>query len=377
RRVEFLSQTNVDHAQAKRVLTAAIQVAKQESYTPKHRKSKDLEAVMLGRHLTYRYILFTNLLAKATNSKVNGIALQAGAPIVGAYDARSLCHNVVVSFDRDPEKLAGKLGRSNEPFLNKPARYPTLSTNNAVRRGYDASILTKCIDILSSLRNSEDALAALEDVVYYTMMRESLVAEAIPLDGDAAIHEVLTKFAEMALTSSNEGESCAIIGGIAFWFLVQSDGRPCTVKVHPVNQAGTSSLEVLDIDISIAGQGLVHSIEVKDKPFTQNDVDHAARKVQAAGLDRFLFLCGPQAGQLPTGSQLIDLVEVVALRGVKVSFVDVRQFFSVALGLAVRELDAVEVWEQVVTIMDEARVKDATRIHIISCAEDAGLVSRS
>lgn len=374
RGVIAVSQTNVDHEQARGVLASAIQVVGSGGYTPKHPKSSDIETVMLGKHLTYRYVLFTNLLAKATNGSVNGIALQAGAPVTGAYDARSLCHNVVVGFDRDPEQLAGKLGRSNEPFLNKPARYPTLSSGNAVRRGYDANILAICINILSNLRGSADARMALEDAVYYTMQRRSLVAEAAPLDGDAALHEVLTQFAELVVAQSNEGESCAIIGGLAFYFLVQSDGRDHEVRVHPVNQAGSSSRETLDIDIYITGQGLVHSIEVKDKPFTANDVDHAARKAQEAGLDRFFFMCGPQSGGVPTGRNLIELVRLVATRGVKVSFVDVGQFFSMGLGLAVKELDSVDVWEQVEAIMDRARVKDATRVHVIACAQAVGLV---
>lgn len=369
-----MSQTYVDHGQAKEVLSRAISAAKSGEYAPKHRKSGEIEHVMLGKHLTYRYVLLTNLLAKATNGRVNGVALQAGAALEGAYDARSLCHNVVVEFDRNPEQLAGKLGRSNEPFLNKPARYPMLSKSNAVRRGYDTNILTMCISILSTLRDSADARIALEDAVYYTMQRQSLVAEAKPLDGDASLHQVLTVFAEMVVEKSNEGESCAIIGGLGFFFLVQSDGRECEVRVHPVNQAGSSSKEVLDIDIYIKGQGLIHSVEVKDKVFTANDVDHAGRKAQEAGLDRFFFLCGPQSGGVPKRDELLELVTLVADRGVKVSFVDISQFFALGLGLAVKELDEVDVWAQVERIMDDARVKDVTRAHVISCAQKSGLV---
>ena len=38
---------------------------------------------------------------------------------------------VIVPFDT--EVLNKALGGSNEPFLNKPARFPELSTSNAVR----------------------------------------------------------------------------------------------------------------------------------------------------------------------------------------------------------------------------------------------------
>lgn len=87
--------------------------------------------------------------------------------------------------DRQVDELAGKLGRSNEPYLNKPARYPALTTDNAVRRGYDRSILEKCIDILGGLRSQVDANAALVDAIFHVLKRESEVVEVAELEGDA------------------------------------------------------------------------------------------------------------------------------------------------------------------------------------------------
>lgn len=353
------------------MLRSAITAGKSAGYTPTHPKHHAIAEVMLGTHLTYRYILFTNLLAKATNAAANGIALQAGAALKGAFDSRSLCHKVVVDFDRDAGQLAGKLGRSNEPYLNKPARYTTLSTENAVRRGYDRGILETSIDILEGLQNAADARAALEDAVYYTMQRESLVVEAAELESDATLHKVLSNFASSVVRNSNEGESCAILTGLAFFMMGQGDGREYEIQIHPSNQAGSSSREVLDVDIYVAGVGLIHTAEVKDKIFNFNDVDHAATKAGAAGLDRFFFICGPQSGGAAFGSQFVD---AIADGGVRVSFVDINQFFAVALGLAPSNLDAAEVWSVIDASMRSARVKDDTRTHIIECARVAGLV---
>lgn len=366
-----MSQANIDHDEARKVLRSAITAGKSASYTPTHPKHHAIAEVMLGTHLTYRYILFTNLLAKATNAAANGIALQAGAALKGAFDSRSLCHKVVVDFDRDAGQLAGKLGRSNEPYLNKPARYTTLSTENAVRRGYDRGILETSIDILEGLQNAADARAALEDAVYYTMQRESLIVDAVELESDASLHKVLSNFAAAAVKNSNEGESCAILTGLAFFMLGQSDGREYDIQLHPSNQAGSSSREVLDVDVYVAGVGLIHTAEVKDKVFNFNDVDHAASKVKSAGLDRFFFICGPQSGGAVAGSQFID---AIADSGVKVSFVDVGQFLATALGFAPSNLEAVDVWAFIDASMRAARVKDATRAHIIESARAAGLV---
>ncbi|MBR0560732.1 restriction endonuclease, SacI family [Neokomagataea anthophila] len=367
-----MAQAIINHEVARRVLSDAIDAGKSEGYQPRHRKAREISDVMLGRHLTYRYILFTNLLAKATSDAANGLALQAGADLNGAFDSRSLCHKVVVDFDRDPNQLAGKLGRSNEPYLNKPARYTSLSTENAVRRGYDRGILEKCIDILGGLRTQADARQALEDAIHFVMQRQPLVAEAAELDGDASLHKALVEFARAALEQSCEGESCAIMTGLAFYLLGRGTGRDLEIKVHPTNQAGSSSNEVLDVDV-YSGHHLVYTAEVKDKLFNANDVGHAAAKAAAAGFGSFYFVCGPRSQGAIRGSEFVGLE--ADQRNVRVSFVDIEQFFMTYLGLVPDDLNVPDVWAFTDRVMMNARVKDATLTHILSAARYAGLVN--
>ena len=47
-----------------------------------------LKKVILGSHKTYKYVLVTNLLAKSVQPNANAVALQAGAPISGAFDSQ-------------------------------------------------------------------------------------------------------------------------------------------------------------------------------------------------------------------------------------------------------------------------------------------------
>lgn len=58
-----------------------------------------IERILRGSHKTYRYILVNALLAKATNESINIFSLQKGDGTDGKYDARSLCHKVVVPFE--------------------------------------------------------------------------------------------------------------------------------------------------------------------------------------------------------------------------------------------------------------------------------------
>lgn len=55
-----------------------------------------IATVLRGTHKTYRYILVNALLAKATNQKVDALSLQKGDGKGGKFDARTLCHKVIV-----------------------------------------------------------------------------------------------------------------------------------------------------------------------------------------------------------------------------------------------------------------------------------------
>jgi hypothetical protein len=57
-----------------------------------------IDSILRGPHKTYRYVLVTALLAKSTNKDVDILSLQAKDNSVGAYDARSLCHKVIVPY---------------------------------------------------------------------------------------------------------------------------------------------------------------------------------------------------------------------------------------------------------------------------------------
>lgn len=82
---------HIDHQEAKKTLTKAL-VRAQALNGPVSKYRTEIKRVIEGSHLTYRYILVTNLLAKAANKRVNALALQVGAEFDGAFDSRSLCH---------------------------------------------------------------------------------------------------------------------------------------------------------------------------------------------------------------------------------------------------------------------------------------------
>ncbi len=256
---------------------------------------KRLETVICGTHKTYKYILVTNLLAKASCSKANALCLQARARVRGAFDSRSLCHKVVVPFER--EFLANALGASNEPYLNKPARFPKLDERNAVRDGNDRHILETLIEIALCVNEGGSSLA-FACLTYCFRLLEKIIANNALLQTVSTIMTPdlvdIYAFITRYVAESFEGETCAaVVGAVEKQFYSSLRGN-YRVVVHKVNESGASSKEIGDIDV-YEDDTCFHSVEVKDKAFTVYDVEHAFNKMIAAHVRRGSFVYGPRA----------------------------------------------------------------------------------
>lgn len=135
-------------------------------------------------------------------------------------------------------------------------------------------------------------------------------------------------------------------------FLQQFEGFD--VEVHPPNQSGASSREVFDIDIKCYDQ-LFAAFEVKDKNFSEQDVDHAAFKARQYGLKNLTFVTGLNAN--PVGSTYKQIAKTVSSRGVNVIFVRVEALARAVLALR-PNLTTFEFINVLQTQARAARVKD-------------------
>lgn len=352
----------IDHNISEKILREATRkVASARTYRPQSSLNDSIATVIAGTHLTFRYVLLTGLLAKATEPKANPLCLQAGAPLKGAYDARSLCHKVIVPHEQ--ELLAGKLGGSNEPFLNKPARFTHLALGNAVRKGSDLEALKLVISILSSQELNKSALPALHDCIYHVLQRpERAATEAVAhavsaADDSAAIKAMLHAF----LSQSHEGETAVIAVG-ALLKRLHAAQPGLLVKVHPTNQAGSSSREICDIDITANGVPLM-GVEVKDKNYSQHDIAHAVNKATANQLTKMLFIEGRSAKKTPA---------YAPPEGFNLHVLGIDAFVDTA----VAALIPVSLGDFAITLKNtavEIRAKDATHAWLLDCIVGAGI----
>lgn len=350
----------VDHRAAERLLREVIVIAQGDSsQVPTTEWDFEIRTIIQGKHLTFRYILVTALLGKATNPNINALALQAGADIKGAYDARSLCHGVLVPLER--QLLNRSLGGSNEPFLNKPARFPMISPSNAVRAGKDRELLLILHKVLSEIETSEQAFDGLCLALWYALKRQVTRNELFSqLPESADSHLKIIEFVEAFVTKSIEGQVAAILTG-TIMSLYFEQFESFEVIVHPVNQSGASSNEVADIDIKKNGEIFV-AVEVKDKQFSDQDIDHAAFKVRQYGLKSITFVIGTSGAY--TGSSLEQVAKTVLVtRSINVIFIDLVSFVKSIIALC-PELSFSIFFEKLQYYAIRARVRDEVFEHI-------------
>lgn len=350
----------VNHSLAEKKLNEIINEILTSSYTPTSECSDEIRQIILGEHKTYRYILITSALAKTVTPSVNALALQAKSKLSGAYDARSLCHKVLVPIER--AHLNNRIGGSNEPFLNKPARFEEISLSNSVRAGNDTILLTLLHTIATKLNSTKNPELFLKDCIYYIFKRDSTELILSSTQTTGLINLEVINLAKNILSSNCLGESAAIVTYLAYRLEHYTEKH--IVKAHKVNQSGASSNEILDIDIYLENK-LSLSIEVKDKPFTYEDVLHAAHKVAIGGQSKFLFIKGP-SGYLTNRTE-DAVISDIATQGIYVIFLDVLDLLKIVLFNVEFKIDK----ELIVSIIAEAvsmmKIRDNTLNHIKNC----------
>lgn len=331
--------------------TAYTQATINPNSSCKHKEFIDY--VIDNTHLTYKYVLFTALLSKATDETINPLCLQKHSTLVGAYDARTVCHKVIVPFEMEVLKKA--MGGSNEPFLNKPARFTELSKTNAVRRGNDQNILNALCDNLPKIETKENAFQCLVyllcKLISIRDKKEKL--SIFTVSDEASVPYKLFSFIIKALENSYEGEILTLmVSGVYHLLYIRLPNA--TVEVHPVNQSGASSREVSDLDIYI-GDNLISSNELKDKDYAETDVRHAADKVIQSGGTKLLFIEGPRAN--PTSNFKQSIEAEYSKKNFQLSIVSYRQFFEVTIGI-MPEIDCQSFMKFILTTARETKFKE-------------------
>lgn len=255
-----------------------------------------IDFTLNGRNcLTYRYIMITAILAKAVNPMIDILSLQAGDNSPGAYDARSLASKVVFQFQKS--MLANVLdGANSDPLVNKPGRFMRLSKDNPAAGGDPQQALWRLCEDLPQITTSEKARMCI-DYIVSRLIAVKLTRDAQQRDFEESAKNIgvftVRKFLSSLLDQGFGGASLVLV--TAALYHLQYASEEYSIVPHPVNQAGISKRQFSDLDLFKNSKPFLGT-ELKDKPFTVSDVDHAAETAYRAGASSLLFVAGRQSG---------------------------------------------------------------------------------
>jgi len=275
-----MASVEVDHSQAEKKLFAAWDRTADLTVVAPATVVPHLEAVLSAPDVTFKYILVTGLLAKCVNPAVHPRALQVASKLKSAYDARSLCHEVVVKF----EKPKGDLwGLSNEPSVNKQARHPEhKKTNKQLRNRKLAASLHDALEFANGA-SADEVFAMFVHVLRLSQQRAAAQPTA-NLQVETSYRRVID-FVSTFLRETDGGSRLVAVVG-AFVTLL-NEGQ--TVKVFPPNYADEFAKTAGDIEL-YQDDTLVSAYECKQRPVTLDDICHGIRKANERGPLEYCFI---------------------------------------------------------------------------------------
>jgi hypothetical protein len=301
---------NVDHSSAKAVLDKAwAEVG--TSKRPSARMQQLIDNILGASDVTFKYILVTGYLAKCVNPLVHTRALQVGSSLNGAYDARSLCHRVIVGFEKSKGNL---FGLSNEPFVNKPARHPEHDGENTqLRNKGGAKNLHKALEQAQSATNDE----VFQGLVHILRVGSQIAANEKKVTATAHVNlgKVLM-FIKQFLAETDGG--CRLVGVWgAFQALLSENGE---IKVYSPNASDFFAKTSGDVEVYYEG-GLVSASECKQRPLNVDDVNHGIRKALESKVPEYLFIIS--AGVVEGQAEAIKESIVAHAKEVDLALVDI------------------------------------------------------
>lgn len=249
-----------------------------------------------GGEVTYKYILLTAAVSKVANPNVHYRALQKGSKLQGAYDARSVAHQVVVPFEKSHGE---RFGGSNEPYLNRPARYPEFAMSN---RDRNRNAQKRLFDLLEYCQVQTDK--AFPRAFLRQVLKEMMSVS--PTKQDFHVPPVIVGFRKTVqivneyLAVSGSGERQVAVCAAVFSSMYQTSGTEFKIVAYPVNWSDKFAKTAGDIEFYSGGK-LAKAAESKDKPISESDVRHCQMKAKQHGLTEYFILNG--AGIIPNDRQ--------------------------------------------------------------------------
>jgi hypothetical protein len=237
--------------------------------------------------LSYHYVLPTQLLAKSVNPSLDAHAIQAGYPGLGAFDARTIAHDVIVPFDRENERV---LGGSPEPYVNNPLRVPGITAEHRTAQKNKAD-WDKLVAVLDAVESSGDIAfvrSAFDQVLFEIYRMLAGVAVVYPTPNRISLDRT-NQLVQQYLCVKSGGERMEAVCTALFRVIGRRLSIFDEVRREKVNTADIFSGMSADIECWLGGK-VVLLVEVKDRELTLIQLDTKLDVARARHISELLFI---------------------------------------------------------------------------------------
>ena len=237
---------------------------------------------------TYRYVLPTQLVAKLADPLLDSRCVQASRGGTGAFDARSVCQEVIVPFDAANHSV---LGGSPEPYVNNPLRVPEITARYASqqknKKGWqDLCDVLHAVETRSSPSFTRRVLLQVMGEVY-DLLQEVTIRYPVP---KRISLESCMLLSENFLSQRSGGDRPLALASALFTTVGKRFRLFNVVQRRSINAPDAASGQVADVEcLSQAGEVII-AVEVKDQELTVKHISDKLPRMRERGVSEFFFL---------------------------------------------------------------------------------------
>jgi hypothetical protein len=290
--------------------------------------SETIHTLIHSATKTYRYPVITQLLAKLVNPQLDCRCIQATREhgVNDSFDARSVCHEVVV-----PWEFANNspLGGSREPYINNPLRVQEFSEQ--YRSGQkNKAHWDLLVSLFSYLESNPDALelAFRQALLEVKRLQKDLVIQ-YPIPLRLSLFGTL-RYVNAFLAKKSGGERLQLICYALMNGLAAHWGIWTEVRTSKINASDTSEKKAGDVVCYKDGE-IVLAIEVKDQDLTLELLESFIRNARIDNVSELLAFVNWK--NLGAKQALQTKIDSEFANGMNIYAVDAMEFLSLALVL--------------------------------------------
>lgn len=290
-----------------------------------------IEKCINSQTKTYRYVLPTQLVAKMADPSLDSRCLQVSRGGDGCFDARSVCDEVIVPFDREHHNV---LGGAPEPYVSNPLRVPEISeaykAGKKDKEGWDNLIFV--LGKVETVKNENFTELVFEQTLVEIFERLSTVQITYPVPKRISLVKT-QELIDNYLSVPSGGERALSLVSSLMETIGEEFDLFKEVRRGTITAADASSGMVADIECRDADGNILLAVEVKDKELIINHIESKMTSMRSKQVSEILYIA--QHGINQNHREKIDNLinrEFVSGQNIYV-FEDIKYFSSGILAL--------------------------------------------